>query len=81
MPAPPPAPKARTLRSYYEDWIERKIPSLVRLSAAKQHRLCFEAIILAELGTALFQDISKSRLEALRSKLFEERRSEEQRRQ
>ena len=30
MPATRPAPKARTLRSYYEEWIERKVPPLVR---------------------------------------------------
>ena len=73
MPAPPPAPKARTLRSYYEEWIERKVPPLVRLSTAKRHRLCFKAIILPELGMALFQDVTKSRLETFRSKLLRAR--------
>ncbi len=70
MPAPASPPKARTIRSYYEEWIERRVPPLVRLSTAKRHRLCFEAIILPELGGALFQDMTKSRLEAFRSKLL-----------
>jgi integrase len=70
MPTPSPAPKLRTLRSYYEEWIERKAPPLVRLSTAKRHRLCFEAIVLPELGAALFQEITKSQLEAFRAKLL-----------
>lgn len=70
MPTPGPAPKSRTLRSYYDEWIERKDPPLVRLSTAKRHRLCFEAIVLSELGAALFQEITKSRLEAFRAKLL-----------
>ena len=70
MPTPSSAPKLRTLRSYYEEWIERKVPPLVRLSTAKRHRLCFEAIVLPELGSALFQEITKSRLEAFRGVLL-----------
>jgi len=30
MPTPSPAPKLRTLRSYYGEWIERNVPPLVR---------------------------------------------------
>ena len=59
-----------SLRNYYEEWIERKISPLVRLSTAKRHRLCFEAIILPELAAALFQEITKTRLEAFRAKLL-----------
>src|SRR5205807_3854799 len=70
MPARGPAPKAKTLRNYYEEWIERKIPPLVRLSTAKRHRLCFEAIVLPELGSALFQEITKGRLETFRATLL-----------
>ena len=70
MPTPSPAPKLRTLRSYYGEWIERKVPPLVRLSTAKRHRRCFEAIVLPELGAALFQEITKGRLEAFRAKLL-----------
>ncbi|MBV8137187.1 MAG: hypothetical protein JO121_16390 [Deltaproteobacteria bacterium] len=70
MPTPGPAPKLRTLRSYYGEWIERKVPPPVRLSTAKRHRRCFEAIVLPELGAALFQEITKGRLEAFRAKLL-----------
>jgi hypothetical protein len=70
MPTPSPAPKLRTLRSYYEEWIERKVPDLVGLLTAKRHRPCLEAIVLPELGAALFQEITKSRLEAFRAKLL-----------
>jgi hypothetical protein len=59
-----------SLRNYYEEWIERKISPLVRLSTAKRHRLCFEAIILPELAAALFQEITKTRPEAFRAKLL-----------
>jgi hypothetical protein len=62
MPTPGPAPKLTTLCSYYGQWIERKVPPLVRLSTAKRHRRCFEAIVLPELGAALFQEITKGRL-------------------
>ena len=70
MPAAPPASKARTLRNYYDEWIERRVPPLVRVSTAKRHRLCFGAIILPEFGAALFDDVTKSRLEAFRAKLL-----------
>ena len=70
LPTRSSAPKLRTLRSYYEEWIERKIPPLTRLSTAKRHRLCFEAIVLPELGSELFQEITKSRLEAFRAALL-----------
>jgi hypothetical protein len=60
----------RRSSNYYEEWIERKISPLVRLSTAKRHRLCFEAIILPELAAALFQAITKTRLEAFRAKLL-----------
>jgi integrase len=40
------------------------------LSAAKRHRLCFEAIILPMLGSALFGEITKSQLEAFRATLL-----------
>ena len=62
--------EVETLRSYYGEWIERKVPPLVRLSTAKRHRRCFEAIVLPELGAALFQEITKGRLEAFRAKLL-----------
>ena len=70
MPAAAPAPKLRTLRDYYEEWIGRKIPPLVRVSTAKRHRQCFEAIILPRLGSALFGEITKSQLEAFRATLL-----------
>lgn len=70
MPTPSQAPKAKTLCSYYEEWIERKVPPLIRLSTAKRHRLCFEAIVLPELGSALFQEITRSRLETFRAVLL-----------
>ena len=81
MPMPGPVPKAMPLRSYYVEWIERKVPPLVRLSTAKRHRLCFEAIVLPELGSALFQEITKSGLEAFRAALLRERRHGELREQ
>jgi hypothetical protein len=70
MPAVSPVSKARTLRSYYDEWIERRVPPLVRVSTATRHRLCFRAIILPEFGAAPFDDVTKSRLEAFRAKLL-----------
>jgi hypothetical protein len=54
MPAKPVAPTLVTLRSYYEGWITRKQPPLVRASAAKKHRRCFVGVILPELGDEIY---------------------------
>ena len=70
MPAPSPAVEARTMRDYYQEWITRRVPPLVRHSTSQKNRLCFEAIILAELGSAPLQDVTKARLEAFRAKLL-----------
>lgn len=70
MPAPSPAVRARTMRDYYEEWITRRVPPLVRHSTSQKNRLCFEAIILPELGSAPLQDVTKARLEAFRAKLL-----------
>ena len=73
MPAPSAALKARTVRDYYQEWIARRIPPLVRLSTAKKNRMCFEAIILPDLGSTLLRDVTKARLEAFRGKLLEQK--------
>jgi integrase len=70
MPAKPVAPTLVTLRIYYEGWIRRKQPPLVRASAAKKHRRCFVGIILPELGDEILTEIGKARLEAFRAKLL-----------
>jgi integrase len=70
MPAPSPAVRVRTMRDYYQEWITRRVPPLVRHSTSQKNRLCFEAIILPELGSAPLQDVTKARLEAFRAKLL-----------
>jgi hypothetical protein len=57
------------LRSYYYEWIERRVPPLVRISTAKRNQFSFDAIILPEFGDARFEDMT-SRLEAFRAMLL-----------
>jgi hypothetical protein len=51
--------------------VDRKKNSSARsIVDSEGHRLCFEAIILPELAAALFQEMTKTRLEAFRAKLL-----------
>ncbi len=70
--------KARvgTVRSYYEEWIQRKVAPYVRASAARDYRNHFRSYIVDTLGDVPLRELSLTHLEDLRSSLRQRNLSE-----
>ncbi|HUO04315.1 MAG TPA: DUF3596 domain-containing protein [Candidatus Binataceae bacterium] len=56
-----------TVREYYDEWIERKVAPLVRVSANRDYRIHFRTHILDVLGDTALSDLSLAHLEDLRT--------------
>lgn len=56
-----------SVRDYYHEWIERKVPPVVRASAARDYRGHFANYILEVLGDVALEDLSLAHLEDLRT--------------
>ncbi len=65
-----------TVRSYYEEWIRRKVVPYVRVSAARDYRNHFRSYIVDTLGDVPLRELSLAHLEDLRSSLRQRNLSE-----
>lgn len=59
-----------TLREYYDGWIARQVPPVVRPSYRRNVKIRFEAQILPALGDKTFAEIDRAVLEAFRAELL-----------
>jgi Arm DNA-binding domain/Phage integrase, N-terminal SAM-like domain len=59
-------PQRWTVRRYYDQWIERMAPPVVRASAARDYRSHFRNYILDAFGEAALEDLSLAHIEDLR---------------
>jgi integrase len=62
-----------TIRGYYEEWIEKKKPPLVRLSLERDYRQAFR-IVNPFMGEMDLNDVTTDTLENLRLHIVEERK-------
>ena len=62
-----------TISEYYEQWIKRQIPPLVRSAQERDYRQCFNTYILTELGHVKISQLKPSHLVEFRRKLLTER--------
>ncbi len=69
-------PGSGTVRSYYEEWIQRKVAPYVRVSAARDYRSHFRSYVLDALGDVAVSELSLTHLEDLRSSLRQRNLSE-----
>ncbi len=65
-----------TIGAYYEEWIERKTPPLVRASAERDYRSHFSNYILDELAGLPLEQLALAHIEGLRSTLRQKGLSE-----
>jgi integrase len=72
----PARPDRWTVRRYYNEWIERKIASFVRVSAARDYRNHFRGYILDVLGDVTLEDLTLAHLEDLRTTMRKRELSE-----
>jgi len=75
-PAKADRPDAWTIARYYDEWIARQIPPVVRASAARDYRSHFRNYILDLLGEVELEDLSLAHLEDLRNSLRDRKLSE-----
>ena len=61
--------KPLTVRKYYEEWIQDKMPPLVRKSLAKKYRSHFRAYILVKYGDTYLDSFKFEQIRALRTEL------------
>ncbi|HEC61964.1 MAG TPA: DUF3596 domain-containing protein, partial [bacterium] len=66
--------KPRTLAGYYDEWILRKTPPLVRKSLARDYRQLFTAHIIPRLGHLFLEHLSPKHIEEFRQYLLQDRR-------
>jgi hypothetical protein len=71
--AAPAEKKPLTIRGYYEEWIEKKKPPLVRLSLERDYRQAFR-IVNPFMGEMDLNDVITDTLENLRLHIVEERK-------
>jgi integrase len=69
QPAPKKSSDSWTVRRFYGEWIERKTPPVVRVSAMRDYRGHFSNYILDVLGDVPLADLSLAHLEDLRTTL------------
>jgi integrase len=72
----PTAPAIWTIRSYFEEWIQRKVVPYVRVSAARDYRYHFRSYIIDILGDVPLREPSLTHLEDLRGSLRQRKLSE-----
>ncbi len=65
--------KPKTISGYYQEWILRKTPPLVRKSLARDYRQRFTAYINPRLGNLFLEHLSPQHIEEFRQYLLQDR--------